>query len=243
MKALNQYFKKTLFTYKHPAHPIFVYEDLLHRWLCFNDEFVQTIINKYVLHRPVLAYIPAFCINLNLPEISKDVVILGVGGGAIVHYINKFYPEVTLTLIEQNEIISHLAQKFFHIHHPIVLQSALEYLSLMPPCTHLFVDIFTNNLLPNEMKQKQFIGECFKKSQLAVSFNILSQNIGEMKTTIMNLRQAFNNQTLCVFIKGKANVVVHAYREKYFLDFIEQLTKLGAIHPPQLHPDFGLISQ
>ncbi len=242
MKPFSEYFKKTIFTVKESGCSIFVCENFLHRWLCFDDSFVQTIINKHILSRPVLAYLPTLCINLFCEQTKHDAVMLGTGGGAIAHYTRKYYPNTSLTLVEHSDAIINIAKQFFYIKEPVIQEDASIYVDAMLPCPHLFIDIFINNLLPLHIKQEKFLNNCLAKTSFCASFNLLSQKIEEMNQTIEKIRQIFNNQTLCLFVKGKSNVILHAYTQRNYLETIHLLTKLGKIHPPQLHPNYGLIS-
>lgn len=243
MKSWSEYFKKTLLVSKTQNHPLFVYENLIHRWLCFDDKYVQTIINKYAPHRPVLAYLPALCANLATHFLSKnEAVMLGAGGGAIYHFVNKYYPLTKLTLVEHDISIIEVAEKHFHVKQPIIHNSAENFLTSMAGCPHLFIDIFVDNKLPSSLSQESFLKLCQKKSNYCVSFNVLTDSAAERYEIIHKIRQVFNNQTLCLAIKKRNNIIVHAYVEANYLDNISQLSSSNVIYTPQWHDQMGLFS-
>tara|TARA_B110000879_G_C11090264_1_gene478646 strand:+ start:423 stop:1166 length:744 start_codon:yes stop_codon:yes gene_type:complete len=240
--TLRNYLKTCLFETKQSKQPIYVYENPLHRWLCFDNDYVQTIINKHMPHRPVLAYLPSLCLNLNSLHSINSVVMLGAGAGAIAHYMERFHLAHSLTLVEHNETIIKLAKDYFYLQQPIIHDDAFNFVKHMSPCTHLFIDVFINSHLPELIKRAEFIEHCRLKATHCVSFNLLSRSNEELNQTIKLIQTIFSNRTLCLFIKKRANVIVHAYTQANFLDHILQLTQNGHIYKPQWRSEKGLVS-
>lgn len=232
--------KKTIYS----NQDTYVQENIFYRWLCFDDEYIQTIISKRKPHRPILKYLPSLCLNLNIKPITPcQIVMLGAGAGAIYHYLKYYHPEVQLDLVEKDKKIITIAYDFFDIQQPIIECDAFSYIKNSQSYEHIFIDIFINQELPEIMSQIDFIKQCKIKTHNCVSINLLSTNHPSKTNHIIHLiREVFNQKTLCLFVKKKSNIIIHAFRQDNYLDHIKQLTIDKYIKKPQWSSEKGLIS-
>ena len=238
-------FKKLIYAAHKTQKSIYVYENNLYRWLCFDNDYVQTIINRYQIYKPILKYLPALCLNLNLPanlNITSKVVMLGGGGGAIAHYINHYHKNSSLLMVEHESLIIDLAKRYFNIKQNIIKADAFEFIKKQDHISNLFIDIFINQAIPATIKQLTFLKQCKLTTSNCVSLNLVSINKHEVLKTLKLIREVFSKQTLCLYIKNKSNLIVHAYTASNYLDIIEQLNIAKIIRRPQWQVDYGLVS-
>lgn len=220
---------------------ISVYEDGYFRWLEFDNQFFQTLVDKSQLDKPMLAYLPALCLNITHNN-EDSVLMLGAGGGAIYHYINKVAANVDLTLVELNRTIIEIAHQLFYVKQPIIHANAFSYLEDAPLVDHILIDIFTGNALPKQLANIDFLQRCLQKSRQCLSFNLISQQQQQVASFIGLLRQSLTSNTLCIATPNQENVVIHCYKSKEDMAKIERLVENGKMAPPQWDSQLGLVS-
>lgn len=232
-------FKKLIYSKQTKSQNIYVYENLIHRWLCFDDVFIQTIINKYFPQRPLLKYLPSLCVNIKK---NDRVTMLGAGAGAISHYIHHYHPTTQLTLVEKNKFIINIANDLFKVKEKIIQKDAIEYVKNMTICEHIFIDIFTNQNHPSLIHNADFLLNCQSKALSTVSINLLSPSPFELNQLIGLIRHIFNQKTLCLFVKNKSNIIIHAFIDDSYMTQIKQLQRDKVINKPHWFSDKGLVS-
>lgn len=87
------------------------------RYLCFvrdsGLEVVETAIdirNPYKLQIPNLQYM---FISFLLDSRQKKCLIVGLGGGAMVHFLNYFFPKMEVDVVEIDPVVVKLAEEYF----------------------------------------------------------------------------------------------------------------------------------
>lgn len=78
-------------------------------------EAVQTYIDVSSPHELKISYLkrmsecPRYC------RTHENVLLVGLGGGSLVHYYRRHYPEVSLEAVEVDPIIIDVAERFFGV--------------------------------------------------------------------------------------------------------------------------------
>lgn len=210
--------KKCIFYQQNSLSEVFVYENTDFRWLMFNKKFIQTLIYKPAPEQAKMAYIVPLC---NLLVADQRILLLGTGGGAIIHYLLSQLKEFTLTTVESNPLVIKLAKEYFYLPSlNIIEQDALHFLATS---TCLFdailVDIFVHDL-SDILQQKSFLLALRQRSTEIVSFNLLGSDLLK-KMLIIKIREIFNSQTLIIAC-ANGNTIIHAAK-KSIKPFIEKL--------------------
>ncbi len=84
------------------------------RILAFADNDEQSKLLKLTPHIPQHTYIQAMLLILLFCE-PKRVMILGLGGGVLIHALKYFDSSIKITAVELREQVIHLSQRFFQL--------------------------------------------------------------------------------------------------------------------------------
>jgi spermidine synthase len=126
------------------ANDISVFEKKPFRWVEFNKKYIQTMINLNHPHKPILPYLrPLMIFSLLNPG---DLLLLGLGGGGLIHVLKKQQPDTKITVIEKYDEMIKIAKKFFLVKEDkflkIVNQSADVFLSENTSAyQHIIIDL------------------------------------------------------------------------------------------------------
>lgn len=220
--------------------PIMVYENYLYRWLTFGDEYIQTIIHKRKPWLAKLKYLPALCTAFL--SRSQHTYLFGAGGGSAIHYIKHFHPYLCLEAVEINEEIIALAKGYFEITQPIIHANAFTYVAELPLVDSVLIDIFINSMLPEALTAGDYLMRCLEKVKLGLSLNLVHAQNPYTFRLIEKIRETVTNRTLCLFVKGHGNIILHVYKEKNYLADIQRLVTNKTIKKPMWTPQLGLCS-
>lgn len=220
---------------------VYVYENQQYRWLSFDDNFIQTVIDKKNPSNPQLSYIASMCCLLK--NTRESILILGACGGGAIHYISKHFPNLAVTAIEINSYIIEFSKRFFFLTHPVIQADAFDYLKTAPVSDYLLIDLFVHNCLPNTLAEPTFYHLCKQKVNHSISINLLCHDYMKALEIIRIIRDVFDNRTLCLTINKRKNLVVHAFKGEAFLKEIQLLHQQGLIQRPLWNREFGMMSK
>ena len=138
-----------------------VYDNLFYRWLTFTSPFTQTLVNKFRPHTPELQYIQPLTIASRMR--LGETCILGLGGGGLVHYLQKF--KIKLDVIEINKNIISIADKYFWIRPStqtnILNTCAKTFIqTTKKQYQHLIIDIHDAHTFPSACMNFKFFKNC-----------------------------------------------------------------------------------
>ena len=124
-QSQNSSFKQLKYETKSPYSHIKVYDENKKRFLCFvrdnGDEVVESSIE--ILHPEHLqlkytqAMFGSFLLKKKLPS---NTLLIGLGGGGMPLFLNHYFPEVNMKIIEIDKEIVNVSQKFFFINEKIL---------------------------------------------------------------------------------------------------------------------------
>lgn len=220
-----------------PNGPIFVYENKAFRWLCFDNKNIQTLININSPWQPYMCYIKPFCFLLN-NSVNTNCLLLGSGGGAVIHYVKHHFPKATIKGIENHPLVYQVAQDYFFISKEdmLVMDASLYIQTTTKIFDYILVDVYSNKMTPH-YQDLSFITQCKNKASRGVSFNLLG-NRKSIFQAIASIRKVYKNNTLCFFSKNNANVIIHAFNK----DFTKMMKKID-IACLSFDSEIGLYSQ
>ncbi len=122
---------------KSPFSYIRVRRDGNLRYLCFvrdnGEEAVQTVLNIRKPHELVSAYTRAMFSSYLLRPKQQQVLIVGLGGGAMVHFLRHHDPKLHIDVVELDPVVVRIAEKFFSVRGgqglEIITADAFDYLA------------------------------------------------------------------------------------------------------------------
>lgn len=224
-----------------PLGPISVSENRKTRWIAFDNDFVQTIINKKRPYLPLLRYLPAMCCIIDR---NKDSVLsLGTGGGGLLHYLKYYHPNKTVETVEISPEMIHIARTYFDIQHPITQACAYEYVKHCDAVSHIMVDLLTGCEIPTALTNDTFYQHCKDKAYKTITFNLITKHNEQAHYLLNKIRQTFESRTLCLSVKTMKNIIVHAFTSSDYLSSIEKLANENRIAPPIWDEHYGVLSE
>jgi spermidine synthase len=167
------------------------------------------------LHMVNLRYLMG--ILMFIPE-PRSILLLGVGGGALIHFLRHQLPQAHITGVEYDVELLELAQQ--HLHLPsaderllYVIEDAREYTRYCQQRFDLIVsDIFSGPYSPPWLLNRDSIEalrNCLS-GRGAIAYNLLVHKEKSFTNFYRQLRQAYQHQTLSLEADDYQNLLVYA---------------------------------
>ena len=158
---LQTFFKRVIYQ----SDTVTVYDNFFYRWLTLSTDIVQTIVFNCQPSRPTMPYLKIF----GLPAIhfKGETGIVGLGGGAIVHYLKHAHPTLHLSICENQPEVIDVAKKLFYLnqydHLDYESSDLFTFLTpeRQPKFKHLLIDIYGKNAYPSIGLTERFFEHCF----------------------------------------------------------------------------------
>ena len=78
-----------------------------------NTDVIQTLIDRNQPERLQHPYARAMMAGLLYPPEAKRVLLIGLGGGAFLHFLNRYFPELRLDVVELDPAVVKVARDYF----------------------------------------------------------------------------------------------------------------------------------
>ncbi|MEM7182966.1 MAG: fused MFS/spermidine synthase [Spirochaetota bacterium] len=195
------------------------------RYLYFVRDTGREVIESAIyVNKPYELCIPytkfMFSSRLFVPQ-AKHVLIIGLGGGSMVHFINHYFPETLVDSVEIDPKIVSIARKYFFLRprkgNHIIIQNAYKYIaSSGSKYDIIYMDAFLkpsaitdSTGMPENLKSKIFYTRLKKhltKNGIVV-FNLNSHK--NRKLDIENIKKSFF-QTFQFKVPNRRNLILVA---------------------------------
>ena len=172
----------------------------------------------------------------------ENILLLGTGGGSLVHFLGFHYPNSHLICVDIDaELVEIMHQK-------MLLPKASQHLSYeiddaehyLRNCSQRFdlilVDIFAGAQSPGWLLELRSIRRLFSmlSDRGAIAYNLLIDSDHSFKQYYQNLRQVFNRRTLALPVEGFDNTIAYGLRyqsvERDMSWYMQQALTLGESH-------------
>jgi spermidine synthase len=132
------------------------------------QEVIETLIDIKQPHRLKLEYTQYMFLSYALKARHQRVLIVGLGGGAMVHFLTRYDPQVKVDVVEIDPAVVQVAEEFFGIRSQgnvnIITADAFKYLAESQiPYDVIYMDAFLkpsgdtdSTGVPLKLKQVQF---------------------------------------------------------------------------------------
>ncbi len=149
-----------------------------------------------------------------------NILLLGTGGGSLIHFLRFHYPQCQLTAVELDSELQQL------MHQKMLLPEAGENLTYLiddaaqylQHCHQQFdlivVDIFTGRQSPDWLLAPQNMKQIYNllSDQGAVTYNLLIDSEHDFKLFHRNLSLVFAEQALFLPVAGYDNTLAYGFR-------------------------------
>jgi spermidine synthase len=196
------------------------------RALLFVDErgsadVIQTLIDLKQPERLQHLYARTMMAGLLYPPETRSVLLVGLGGGALVHFVNRYFPDVRLDVVELDPAVVRVAHDYFGTTENArtrifvgdgrdFLQRARERYDLILLDAHLHPGAETDKTgHPLSLQTQAFYRSLHERLQPggAALFNLIAR--GEERAYIASICRAFAATEL-LWTPARGNVIVVA---------------------------------
>jgi spermidine synthase len=155
---------------------------------------------------------PAFLLD----EPPKNILVCGLGGGSVVRFFQKTFPETNIDIIELRKNVTKIAQGYFHLemdhHTSLYINSTVntlpELIKQKRQYEFIVIDIFSGTDFSIDIVSSNFFKNC---SELLSRNGILSINLWKgsphYRKAIKALRNTFFRPALIIPVPGRKNVI------------------------------------
>ena len=185
----------------------------------------------------VLLFLPA----------PRNILLLGTGGGSLIHFLKFHYPECQLTSVDLDaELQAIMHQQMLlpvadeHLHY--VIDDAAHFLH---HCDRQFdlilVDIFNGSQSPQWLQDSQNIQQMYAllSDQGAIAYNLLIDSEHAFNLFYRNLTRVFAEQTLSIPVEGYDNLLTYGFRyrplQRDMSSYIQQAADMSDLHDINYH--------
>lgn len=215
--------------------------------LHFGTEALQSLINinkPHKLELKNLQYLMGILLFLPTPQ---NILLLGTGGGSLIHFLKFHYPQCQLTSVDLDAELQDL------MHQKMLLPEAGENLIyVIDDAAHflrhcdqqydmILVDIFSGSQSPDWILDStgiQLIHNLLS-DQGAVAYNLLIDSEHTFKLFYRNLTRVFAQQTLSLPVEGYDNTLAYGFRyrppHREMSNYMQHASNMAELHDINYH--------
>lgn len=133
-----------------------------------------------------------FFVNTNV----KNVLNIGLGGGAFPEYLKTYYPESNITSVEISPVVTEIANDYFKTDHKIIVADGFNYIENDNNYYDIIsVDCFKGGFMPSNLISNTF-------------FSNISRRLSSNGAMVINLHRGKNYNKILKNIKAHFKKVV-----------------------------------
>jgi len=198
--------------------PLIVLDDKECRILAFADNDEQSKLLKTAPHIPQHTYVQAMLLVLLYSQ-PKSAIVLGLGGGGLIHALRHFDAGIKLTAVELRADVIDIAKRYFQLPMSkklkIINQDATQFLAAgeHKRVDIIFADIYSAEGVDAAQVSQAFIAQCAAqlKTEGYLVLNCWKEH-SKNRELLAHLTQYFVDVRAC--LTGSANWVVIAGKAK-----------------------------
>lgn len=222
-----------------------------------NDTVIQSQLDVTQKEKLQLQYTRAMMSFLLFRSNPESFLLLGLGGGSIIHFLSHWFPKLQMTAVDINETIVDIANEYFEIESlknlNIHIADASTYLtkSQQKNLSVIMLDLHDGKHSVDFLYSNHFQQQCFDalSAEGVLVINLLTDSSQDFLKLMTALRQSFTGISICMSLKEQKNTLLFAfksldkldmdqlhikakqYQEKFgieFVEFVEQVSMIGA---------------
>ncbi len=189
------------------------------RSLYLGSETVQSAMRVKAPYELELAYSRGMMMFLLFMKQTKDVLMIGLGGGSIPKYIHHFLPEMQTRVVEINPRIIQVARSHFYLPDDddrleVIEGDGVGYLQENSGTADvLLLDIFDSQGVPPEMYNQAFFDTCEASLRLdgMMAVNLWGSD-KNFDIYLQRIEQSFHDRVLVLRTGRPGNIVVLGFK-------------------------------
>lgn len=220
-------------------HPLYIYDNFFFRWLCFSGNAIQSKLLKCAPAEICLATYQQIILPLRTLLAPKHILMMGLGGGDLIRYCLKQYPQSRITVVEYSPRVIEIAHDYFSIPKPslqpqlsIVLQNAYDFIleSHTPHPNKPYVDlcimdIFTKTDSTRELCSEPYLAclTALLSDEGLLILNLIFSDPADVVQIIGILNQYFHHPIVSFQSLSYQNTVLVCFKNPSKLDALIQI--------------------
>lgn len=204
------------------------------RYLYIKDtKAIQSQLDINYKENLLLEYSRAMMSFLLFQPNPQAILLLGTGGGSIIHFICYWFPDVKISAVDINQKVLNIAKKYFGVfkNSQISIQIADAYSYMIKnkkkDYNVILVDLHNGQTFPSFLCAPFFIKQCFESlsPEGLLVVNVFYDNEKDFLNLLIVLRQYFTHISLCMTLKKQKNIILFAFKSPIMLDMIQLRNK------------------
>lgn len=199
--------------------PINIYQNQHLRYLTFGNQTEQSCLVLDRPHRLEHAYTQAMMLSLLMKKDSRQVLLLGLGGGSLARALRHCRPKMSIDAIEYRQAVIDLARRYFALpddrHFSVFCDDARHYIGRHSK-THdlIFMDLYLPQGMDNAQLDNDFLNQCQQNlnDNGVLVFNFWSNDFQRTLRRQQTLKTVFDERTLSLQVPG-GNTIIFAFKD------------------------------
>jgi len=218
----NEFMLKELYRTEDKYGELVVTEQGEKRILSFASSLQQSAIYIEKPHRLVHEYTQIMLLGMMFNK-AKNIVVLGLGGGGLVHCLNYYFPKVVLQAVDIRQSVIDIAYQWFNLPENsninVHCNDAANYIQQIETGSVdiIFSDLYEAQGMSDIQLQAAFISNSYKSlgenGCMVINFHSLPD---EESSVIKQVREQFSAVYMCDVFKG--NWIVFCIKSELSLD-------------------------
>jgi spermidine synthase len=188
------------------------------RYLAFGEDAQQSCINMRTPYRLAFEYTQAMMLSLLFSPKPKQITILGLGAGSLIHSLKEYDADLLLNVVELRPAVVQIAYDWFDLSRsPTInlhINDAEEYMSSTPENSDLiFTDIYNDEGMIDSQLEPNFIRHCYSnlnKDGILI-LNLWDQGRGTHPQALQILRDYFSDNCMSCQVDD-GNLIIYAFK-------------------------------
>ena len=197
---------------------IYIFDDGPYRYLSFGEGGEQSRIELSRPHYPVYQYYQAMLLALLFNPEPRQIMMLGLGGGAMVHSLLAYSDNSQIRVAELRKEVYQTAVDFFQLPDDprleIAITDAGDYLQRQNKSVDLiFTDIYSDQGMQQQQLDRDYLSDCYRllSDEGILVLNLWDQGQGFHPKARQQLSEQFGEQWLyCPVDSG--NLIAFAFK-------------------------------
>jgi precorrin-6B methylase 2 len=240
--------KKLIYKSSNQCNPLLVWRDENFMVLTIGDEGIQTKINLDSPHSLQLPHLHPMAASCGLLTNIKNILLFGLGGGALIHWLKNKHPKCEITAVEKNPEVIVLAKQYFKLNQykqniQYITDCAFTHaLKDMKKYDVIFIDLngtTTNRLIELASSTLGLLGDT-----AICSLNFQCDTKEQASNALISMNRLFNYQCISIPLKNTMNLVITGSTQSDFSQKINTLHKTKRLQfDKRLITQYGIIAQ